>query len=200
MTDKQRETYPISNVGECPFCHKNSNYVERMTLDSCAVICDCGAQGPSSCPESDEDNEIEDENDLDPGYLAAVRLWKTQQASGAEPVFYTAPGAVDTARALNSTIGVSPVQDEYFSELLFLGPQPPKAVPDSVHELISAVRSINRAAHHQVKIEGDDEPCYWQRQEWVEWVLGLADSAEADISDHPGPSTTACDDQEAPDE
>lgn len=46
-------------------------------------------------------------------------------------------------------------------------------------ELISAVRSINHAKHHEVLMPGDDEPRYWQRKEWVDWVLSLCDAAPA---------------------
>jgi len=48
-----------------------------------------------------------------------------------------------------------------------------------VSELIGAIRSINRARQHEIKIEADDEPCYWQRKEWVDWILELANEAEA---------------------
>jgi hypothetical protein len=44
-------------------------------------------------------------------------------------------------------------------------------------ELISAVRSINFGPAHEVQVPGDDEPCYPQRKEWIEWLLGLCDSA-----------------------
>ena len=48
-----------------------------------------------------------------------------------------------------------------------------------VSELIGAIRSINRARQHEIKIEADDEPCYWQRKEGVDWILELANEAEA---------------------
>ncbi|MES2488506.1 MAG: hypothetical protein V4607_01855 [Pseudomonadota bacterium] len=58
-----------------------------------------------------------------------------------------------------------------------------KTLPDeAIADLISAVRSINRGRAHQIKIEGDDEPCFWQRQEWVNWLLELADTAEKSAS------------------
>ena len=53
------------------------------------------------------------------------------------------------------------------------------AVPEAVHDLISGIRSINRANHHLVTVHGDDEPCYYQRAEWIQWILELADKAEA---------------------
>jgi hypothetical protein len=50
-------------------------------------------------------------------------------------------------------------------------------------ELVSAVRSINYGHAHAVQVRGDDEPCYPQRKEWVEWLLGLCDAASAAPSD-----------------
>ena len=54
----------------------------------------------------------------------------------------------------------------------------PYKLPEKVHELVSAVRSINRAKHHIAKGVDDDEPCYWQRKEWIDWVLSLCDEVE----------------------
>ena len=51
-----------------------------------------------------------------------------------------------------------------------------------IAELISAVRSINCHPRHQIMIKGDDQPCYWQRGEWVNWVLGLCTEAEAALA------------------
>lgn len=44
-------------------------------------------------------------------------------------------------------------------------------------ELVSAVRSINRSPHYMVKAIDDDQPQYRQREEWIDWVLGLCDAA-----------------------
>ena len=49
---------------------------------------------------------------------------------------------------------------------------------EKLAELISAVRSINCHPRHQIMIKGDDKPCFWQRGEWVNWVLGLCTEAE----------------------
>ena len=49
------------------------------------------------------------------------------------------------------------------------------AADQRIDELISAVRSINHAKHHEVLLPGDDEPQYPQRKEWVDWILGLCD-------------------------
>lgn len=45
-------------------------------------------------------------------------------------------------------------------------------------ELSSAILTINKAKRHEIMIDGDDEPCYWQRKEWVEWIVGLANQIE----------------------
>lgn len=55
------------------------------------------------------------------------------------------------------------------------------AVPELasvIAELTSAIRSINRAPHHIAKGVDDDEPCYWQRKEWIDWILELASNAD----------------------
>ncbi|WP_024695367.1 hypothetical protein [Pseudomonas syringae] len=49
---------------------------------------------------------------------------------------------------------------------------------EKLKELVSAVRSINRSAKHEVRLIDDDEPCYAQRKEWVEWVLWICDEAD----------------------
>lgn len=51
-----------------------------------------------------------------------------------------------------------------------------------LRELISAVRTINQGPRHAIMIKGDDEPCYWQRKEWVEYVLGLCTEAEEELT------------------
>jgi hypothetical protein len=63
-------------------------------------------------------------------------------------------------------------------------PQPAQqgSVPDGFSEFVSAVRSINRSSHHQIQIPGDDEPCFWQRKEWIDWILELADQVEDSLS------------------
>jgi len=52
-------------------------------------------------------------------------------------------------------------------------------------ELISAVRSINHAKHHEVFVPGDDEPQFQQRKEWVDWLLGLCDAASGQVAPVP---------------
>lgn len=42
-------------------------------------------------------------------------------------------------------------------------------------ELVTAVRSINRGRAHEVRLGSDDQPCYAQRKEWVDWMLELCE-------------------------
>lgn len=58
---------------------------------------------------------------------------------------------------------------------------------DAVRELISGVRTLNRSKHHEVA-GCDDGPRYWQRGEWIDWILELCDSTEAALSTQPAPS------------
>jgi hypothetical protein len=44
-------------------------------------------------------------------------------------------------------------------------------------ELVSAVRSINHGKAHELRVDGDDEPQYGQRKEWIHWVLSLCSAA-----------------------
>lgn len=49
-------------------------------------------------------------------------------------------------------------------------------------QLISAVRSINFGPQHEIRLNGDDEPQYPQRKEWIEWALELCDQATAALT------------------
>ncbi|WP_439126307.1 MAG: hypothetical protein ACNJA3_28475 (plasmid) [Pseudomonas rhizophila] len=49
-------------------------------------------------------------------------------------------------------------------------------------ELIGAVRSINRGKAHEIRVPGDDQPCYWQRKEWVDWSLEVAENLAAEVA------------------
>ncbi|WP_462402231.1 Lar family restriction alleviation protein [Pseudomonas sp. Marseille-QA0332] len=60
------------------------------------------------------------------------------------------------------------------------------ALRAQLDELVSAVRSINYGPAHAVQVPGDDEPCYAQRKEWIDWLLGLCVAASAE------PSTPKC--------
>lgn len=42
---------------------------------------------------------------------------------------------------------------------------------EALTELVSASRSVNSGKHFEVKGLQDNEPCYWQRKEWVDWLI-----------------------------
>ncbi|MDQ9129733.1 hypothetical protein RDT67_25275 [Serratia fonticola] len=46
----------------------------------------------------------------------------------------------------------------------------------SLERLISVANTVNHAKQHEISI--DDDPCYWQRQEWVEYLLEESKKAE----------------------
>jgi hypothetical protein len=61
----------------CPFCGKDDTFVERTDYSSCHVVCnDCGARGPVCCDENDADAAATENNDAEPGEMAARRAWK----------------------------------------------------------------------------------------------------------------------------
>lgn len=64
------------------------------------------------------------------------------------------------------------------------------AFKEKALEVVSAIRSVNREGQHIVRIEGDDDPCYWQRKEWIDWMLDLAFELEleANASAPPAPA------------
>lgn len=78
----------------------------------------------------------------------------------------------------DQVIGFTPPESCRGSMPQFEPVNQPYKLPEKVHELVSAVRSINRAKHHIAKGVDDDEPCYWQRKEWIDWVLSLCDEIE----------------------
>ncbi|ASP29680.1 hypothetical protein CHH26_05110 [Qipengyuania flava] len=68
----------------CLWCNGSNAFVERADLSSCYVVCnDCGAKGPTSCNENDEDCAAEDAG-MEPGESAARRLWNTRPAPKAD--------------------------------------------------------------------------------------------------------------------
>ena len=54
-----------------------------------------------------------------------------------------------------------------------------EAENERLREVAKAINSINRGRNHIVpeSVTGDDEPCYWQRKEWIDWIVDLADKA-----------------------
>lgn len=45
-----------------------------------------------------------------------------------------------------------------------------------IKELESAIKTINCSNQHFIEIGEDKDPCFWQRKEWVEWILDLANN------------------------
>lgn len=64
----------------------------------------------------------------------------------------------------------------------------PRPVAVTTRDLINAIRTINHGPKHAIRVAGDDEPCYPQREEWVQWLLTLADEAEL-VLDPPASTT-----------
>lgn len=48
-------------------------------------------------------------------------------------------------------------------------------------ELESAMRSVNRSEHHAITVSGDDEPRYWQRKKWVDWIFFLGNGGSDEV-------------------
>ncbi len=79
--------------------------------------------------------------------------------------------------------GASASSVMHYSIRLSSWPDPAvEAKEAALRDLIDGVRSINRDTHHQVAVEGDEEPCFWQRKEWIDWILALADTAEGTLA------------------
>lgn len=53
-----------------------------------------------------------------------------------------------------------------------------EAAESTLVSLVGVVRSINFGQMHIAEGVEDDEPCYWQRKEWIEYVLSICDDAE----------------------
>ncbi|MAC14238.1 MAG: hypothetical protein CL539_06105 [Alcanivorax sp.] len=123
--------------------------------------------------------------DAAPLYLApTVKKSLTVQS---DPIGYVDPDSLNDYRAgdrLHMPVYRPDASEEWQSGIpVYLHPAPPSvAVPEAVRDLISGTRSINRAAHHLVRVEGDSEPCFYQRGEWIKWILELADTAENAVS------------------
>ena len=91
-------------------------------------------------------------------------------------------GVIDLdSRTYREISGINKMKRMPLGTKFYTRPAPVPAVLELVSvigELTSAIRSINRAPHHIAKGVDDDEPCYWQRKEWIDWILELASSAD----------------------
>jgi hypothetical protein len=52
---------------------------------------------------------------------------------------------------------------------------------EALLDLISVARSVNRGRQHEVRLAGEDEPCYWQTKEWVDWAVGAGELVAAEF-------------------
>lgn len=59
------------------------------------------------------------------------------------------------------------------------------AIREVVKDLSGAMLSVNRGSLHKISIDGDDEPCFWQRSEWIKWIIELATEARKKIEVKP---------------
>lgn len=49
---------------------------------------------------------------------------------------------------------------------------------------VRSVQTLNRTRYHQVYPHGyDEDPCYWQTQEWVNWIMELSRQLEQSLSE-----------------
>lgn len=58
-------------------------------------------------------------------------------------------------------------------------------IKEKLNELASAITSLNRGKSSLVpeSVTGDNEPCYWQRKEWIDWMLELSEEARQLLSE-----------------
>ncbi len=57
-----------------------------------------------------------------------------------------------------------------------------KVSREKVDEAIHALTSINSGKGHEIRVPQDDEPVYWQRREWVSWVVQVGKELAADVA------------------
>ena len=49
---------------------------------------------------------------------------------------------------------------------------------------VRSVQTLNRTRYHQVYPHGyDGDPCYWQTEEWVNWIMELSGQLEQSLSE-----------------
>lgn len=69
-------------------------------------------------------------------------------------------------------------RDQLSAELEVIRGQPSAALIEAVRELIGAANSVNRSRMHEVRGHDDEQPRYWQRKEWVDWLVGNGERAQ----------------------
>ena len=68
--------------------------------------------------------------------------------------------------------------DQLRAELEAIRGQPSAALIEAVRDLIGAANSVNRSRMHEVRGHDDDQPRYWQRKEWVDWLVENGEKAQ----------------------
>ncbi|MDN4147594.1 hypothetical protein QYE80_21550 [Pseudomonas tohonis] len=68
-------------------------------------------------------------------------------------------------------------RDQLRAELDAIRGQPSAALIEATRELISAAQSVNRSKAHEVRGLADEQPCYWQRKEWIDWFVENGEKA-----------------------
>lgn len=64
------------------------------------------------------------------------------------------------------------------AELEAIRGQPSPALIEAVRDLIGAANSVNRSRMYEVRGHDDDQPRYWQRKEWVDWLVENGEKAQ----------------------
>ena len=47
-----------------------------------------------------------------------------------------------------------------------------------VERLCAVMRTVNFSKHHEINIDEDDDPCYWQTKEWCKYILDVANNLD----------------------
>lgn len=69
-------------------------------------------------------------------------------------------------------------RDQLRAELEAIRGQSSAELIEAVRELIGAANSVNRSRMHEVRGHDDDQPRYWQRKEWVDWLVENGEKAQ----------------------
>lgn len=135
-----------------------------------------------------EDFDLGDDGAL--GIIALLRSCKAalskQEATVSQSVEdgQEAVGYVDQISGSTAIITIHKGKSIIAGQDVYTSPQP--KAPDmvmvnlavKVADLVGAVRSINRGSQQKIIVPSDDEPCYWQRKEWIDYILEIADETE----------------------
>ena len=68
-------------------------------------------------------------------------------------------------------------RDQLRAELDAIRGRPSAELIEAVRELTGAANTVNRSRMHEVRGHDDDQPRYWQRKEWVDWLVENGEKA-----------------------